>query len=68
MVLQYKISKGVKMKFQDLTIEQKTEETIRYFKEKDRIIEKGRKEADEYVKAKFRQVKQIIKTKKENKK
>ena len=56
------------MKFQDLTIEQKTEETIKYFLEKDRVAAKGRKEADEYVKAKFRQVKQIIKSKKENKK
>ena len=56
------------MYFKDLTIEEKTAATINYFKEKDRISAKGRKEADEYVKAKFRQVKQIIKTKKENKK
>ena len=37
------------MYFKDMTIEQKTEATINYFKEKDRMKIKGQKEADQYA-------------------
>jgi len=52
------------MYFEELSIEEKTEATINYFKNKDQAAARGREEADQYLKGKSFQVKNIIKAKK----
>jgi len=37
------------MYFEELTLEEKTEATINYFKEKDKVAARGRKEAEQYI-------------------
>ena len=49
------------MYFQDLTIEQKTEATIKYFKDKDEVAAKGKKDADQYIKENYRKIRKSLK-------
>ena len=49
------------MCFKDLTIEQKTEATINYFKEKDKIKAKGQKDADHHIYSNCNKIKRRMK-------
>lgn len=52
------------MEFQELSLEEKVEFTVNDFKRRDKLAAKGQKEADQYIKGKSFQVKNIIKAKK----
>ena len=49
------------MYFEELSIEQKTEATINYFRNKDKLIAKGRKEADQFTKENYSKIKKNLK-------
>ena len=49
------------MRFEDLSKEQKTEATIKYFNDKDKVAAKGRKEADQYIKDNYLRIKKKLK-------
>ena len=52
------------MYFEELSIEEKDEATLSYFKYRDEIQCRGNEEADQYLKRKSYQVKNIVKSKK----
>ena len=49
------------MYFKDLTIEQKTEATINYFKEKNILKAKGQKDADDHLYSNCNRIKKRLK-------
>jgi len=52
------------MDFQELSLKEKVEVTVNEFKRRDKVAAQGKKEADQYLKGKSFQVKNIIKAKK----
>ncbi|APC41548.1 hypothetical protein [Clostridium estertheticum] len=52
------------MDFQELSLKEKVEVTVNEFKRRDKVAAQGKKEADQYMKRKFFQVGNIIKSKK----